>query len=66
MTPTLFILFILSHGGIDGRILTDSKPNEIQYFTTFQVWDALKENKLLGQSLKVNFFGVFTLLYEIL
>jgi len=57
--PTLFLLFILSHGGENGKIFTDSKPKEpLDFFTTFEVWDALKGNKLLENCLKINFFGV--------
>jgi hypothetical protein len=60
-TPTLFILFILSHGDADGKIMTDTKtPGKENYesFTTEAVVRALKSNKLLENTLKLVFFGV--------
>jgi len=57
--PTLFLLFILSHGGENGRIITDTKTSPpYDFFTTFQVWEALEKNKMLQNCLKINFFGV--------
>jgi hypothetical protein len=61
VTPDVFILFILAHGDEDGRILTDN----FYTFTTFEVWDALKNNKSLNDCVKINFFGVIFLLHLI-
>jgi hypothetical protein len=55
LKPDVFILLILAHGEEDGKILTDSQD---YFFTTFQVWEALKSNVLLKDAVKINFFGV--------
>jgi len=52
--PTVFMLFILSHGDADGVIYTDKGDS----FTIYDVWDALAGNQLLDDCLKVNVFGV--------
>jgi hypothetical protein len=49
------MLFILSHGGADGVISTD---HEEDFFTIYDVWDALAGNQLLENCLKINVFGV--------
>jgi len=60
--PTLFLLFILSHGEKNGVILTDTKnSDEFESFTTQQVCESLKQNKHLKNCLKVTFFGVIIL-----
>lgn len=56
--PTVFILFVLSHGGENGVIYTDHAPNMADQFTTYDVWDALGGNPLLQDALKINIFGV--------
>jgi hypothetical protein len=48
------MLFILSHGGENGKIYTDQGD----YFTVYDVWDALAGNQLLEDCLKINVFGV--------
>jgi hypothetical protein len=52
--PTVFILFILSHGDADGVIYTDQGNS----FTIYEVWDALAGNQFLEDCLKINVFGV--------
>jgi hypothetical protein len=49
------MLFILSHGGKNGVIYTEQ---EGEVFTIYDVWDALADNKLLEDCLKINVFGV--------
>jgi hypothetical protein len=58
--PTLFILFILSHGKEGGVIETDHKNHEgsFETFTTKSVFHALKGNPFLKNTLKLIFFGV--------
>lgn len=64
--PTLFILFILSHGYADGKIATDTKiphegePREVEYetFSTKSVFEALKANAFIKDTLKLLFLGV--------
>jgi hypothetical protein len=53
--PDVFFLIVLAHGDNDGKIKTDC---EDYYFTTFQIWDALKNNATLRHCTKINFFGV--------
>jgi hypothetical protein len=67
--PTLFMLFILSHGKADGKIQThhlldehDPKKN-YETFTTESVFRALKENAFLKDALKLVFLGVSILSY---
>jgi hypothetical protein len=52
--PTVFMLFVLSHGGADGAIYTEQGDS----FTIYDVWDALSGNQLLQNCLKINVFGV--------
>jgi hypothetical protein len=52
--PTVFMLVILSHGDADGVIYTDQGDS----FTIYDVWDALADNQLLDDCLKINVFGV--------
>ena len=52
--PTVFMLFILSHGGENGKIYTEQGD----YFTIYDVWDVLAGNHLLQDCLKINVFGV--------
>jgi len=59
--PTLFILFILSHGDADGKIMTDHKlegTEDYETFTTASVFEALNRNKRLNDALKLVFLGV--------
>jgi hypothetical protein len=59
--PTLFILFILSHGAADGKIMTDQKAQGTtnnESFTTGAVFRALKDNKWLDKALKLVILGV--------
>jgi hypothetical protein len=61
--PTLFILFISSHGNADGKILTERKvliegKKEYESFTTESVFRALRENSFLKDALKLVFIGV--------
>jgi hypothetical protein len=61
--PSLFILFILSHGNTDGRIETDEKilmegREHYDNFTTETVIKALKNNDALKDAVKLVFFGV--------
>ena len=61
--PTLFILFISSHGDADGKILTDKTKlikgkDTYESFTTESVFLALKKNPCLKDALKLVFFGV--------
>ncbi|XP_059480484.1 uncharacterized protein LOC132199609 [Neocloeon triangulifer] len=55
--PSVFLLFILSHGTRNGKIFTDHKDKvtgEYEQFTSVQVIESLKA---LKNSLKVVFFG---------
>jgi len=59
----MFIVFILSHGDENGKILTDKKIQTegregYESFTTESVFEALKENACLKDALKLVFFGV--------
>jgi hypothetical protein len=58
--PTLFILFILSHGDADGKIMTHHYNQQGHYdkFTTKSVFHALKGNLYLENALKLIFLGV--------
>jgi len=67
--PDVFVVVILSHGHKNGLILTDqlSKPEknlseveteDFYSFTTEQVFDGLKKNDLIKNSLKLVFLGV--------
>ena len=56
--PTLFVLFILSHGNAHGKIETDHKGNDHKFFTTKSVFQALKKNAFLKDALKLVFIGV--------
>lgn len=58
--PTLFFLIVLSHGGEDGIIYTDTlgKDQSYETFTNEEVLEPLKTNDLLTNSLKVVMFGV--------
>jgi len=53
--PTVFMLFILSHGDANGKIYTEQEGAS---FTIYDVWDALADNHLLEECLKINVFGV--------
>jgi hypothetical protein len=53
--PSVFILFILSHGRENGVICTEQ---EGEVFTIYEVWKALAGNELLHDCLKINVFGV--------
>jgi hypothetical protein len=48
------MLFMLSHGGEDGKIYTEQGD----FFTIYDVWDTLSSNQLLRECLKINVFGV--------
>ena len=49
------MLVILSHGGENGVIYTEQEGDS---FTIYDVWDALGNNQLLEDCLKINVFGV--------
>jgi hypothetical protein len=53
--PSVFMLFILSHGGENGKIFTEQEGDS---FTMYDVWDALAGNELLQNCLKINVLGV--------
>ncbi|XP_065353676.1 uncharacterized protein LOC135948375 [Cloeon dipterum] len=58
--PSVFVLFILSHGTENGTILTDlldSETNKYEYFTTDEVLDSLQNLKKFEKCLKVVNFG---------
>jgi hypothetical protein len=52
------MLFIFSHGDENGVIYTDQNVGSDDFFTIYNVWDALASNFLLKDCLKINFFGV--------
>jgi hypothetical protein len=58
--PQILFVFILSHGGEDGIIETDTMGQDQCYetFTNEDVLEALKTNERLTNSLKVVMFGV--------
>jgi hypothetical protein len=64
VAPTLFILFILSHGTADGKIQTDHRGN-YESFTTKAVFEALKKNEFLKDALKLVFLGVSLKIYNL-
>jgi len=68
ITPTMFFLFILSHGDADGKIHTDyPNQNDKRSFETFSVnsvFEALKDNALLKDTLKLVFLGVSAILFS--
>jgi hypothetical protein len=55
--PTLFILFILSHGNANGIIYTDHVGSD-EFFTEKSVSDALKKNEFLKGVVKLLFLQV--------
>jgi len=52
------MLFIFSHGDENGVICTNQKDGKDDFFTIYDVWDALANNLLLKDCLKINIFGV--------
>jgi hypothetical protein len=58
--PQILFVFILSHGGEDGIIETDTMGQDQcnETFANEDVLEALKINKKLTNSLKVVMFGV--------
>jgi hypothetical protein len=56
--PTVFMLFVFSHGDENGVIYTDQKSIKDDFFTIYDVWDALSNNLFLEECLKINIFGV--------
>ncbi|XP_065335878.1 uncharacterized protein LOC135936833 [Cloeon dipterum] len=59
--PSVFVLYILSHGYRDGIIFTDhyqnEDPNDLIYFTTAEIFDSLKKLTGFEDCLKLLNFG---------
>jgi hypothetical protein len=58
--PTVFVLFVLSHGQPEGIIQTHfiDPAGGYETFTTESVFEALKANTFLESAVKVLFLGV--------
>ncbi|XP_065336571.1 uncharacterized protein LOC135937350 [Cloeon dipterum] len=57
--PSVFVLYILSHGHIDGEIFTDHYENSNKFisFSTTDIFDSLKNLTLFEDCLKIINFG---------
>ncbi|XP_065346539.1 uncharacterized protein LOC135943802 [Cloeon dipterum] len=58
--PSVFMLFFLSHGTVNGKIWTshvERETNEPVYFTTDEVFDSLQKLRRFDKCLKVVNFG---------
>ncbi|CAB3380788.1 Hypothetical predicted protein [Cloeon dipterum] len=58
--PSVFILFVLSHGKSDGRIYTDhwnEEFNDFTQFTTEDIFESLRKLELFNDCLKITVFG---------
>jgi len=69
VTPTVFILFLLTHGGCDGKVVTDHttdptvNPKKVEHhhyesYNVSEVWDSLKKMSFAADCLFILFFGV--------